>query len=682
MPFLTAPTSQQRTEIEMLCNKGLSDSYLKCYIQAPLQAITAVAAAALDIPGEPLRGCYHAAVCVFKGELINGTKAIFSGVINAGRSLVQIAMIVMAVACGIVFPRLSYSALKYLYPAQARSAADLITTLEHAEARLDAQQSQINGKEQRINFLQAEIARLGDEKIAAENKLRSNHMSLKEQIVARDLKILTLSSELTQFTENARIVEETAKNEIEQLKAEKILKEKAVEDLERQLRSKDAQTGANESLKTEKINLMSEISQLKEEIKANEETLRQEIERSKLEALNYENALQQLKSQAESLRLEKSNLEKANDQLKEEIKADEETLRQEIEKSKEGIVQYENEVQQLKSQVETLRLEKSNVEKANDQLKEEIKADEEILSQEIEKSKIEAVKYDSTFQQLKSQVETLKLANTDLENTNNEKKVQFDSLIKTEKEKTAQLQSRFDAKIKKDLAEKAELIEENKNLRSSNVNLNKTVSQGLPKFQENIDTIKKLKLEIKELKSKPSQNQLMEAEERIKQFESENTRLKEAINEKEKLFFQQTEIYKNTLLENEKEKLELINRIPKIIHNQPLESSDDERIKQMETENSKLKKAFDEKEKTLLEQAELNRELKEKLQESEKEKVELDKINHKLNETNKKLNTIVSQATKVVQKDKLEKNKTLAIKNTKSQTNKKADQQASMTEKK
>lgn len=253
MPFLTPPTAQQRTEIESLCSRGLSDSYVNCYIQAPLQAVSAVAMAALDIPGEFLRGCKNADACVFKGEFIGGAKAFASGVAGACQSLAQIALIVMTVACGIFFPGYSYSALQSLNPIQTMASYDDLRTnleraegqLERAEGQLHNLQTQLVDKERGINRLQGDIEQLRAEKIQKEKavedlegKLQTNQEALKHQTESLKSEKLTLETELAQLKKNIQINEEVLGKEIEQLKAEKIQKENDIRERQEKLDDK------------------------------------------------------------------------------------------------------------------------------------------------------------------------------------------------------------------------------------------------------------------------------------------------------------------------------------------------------------------------------------------------------------------------------------------------------------
>lgn len=167
--LFAAPTTQQRNEIELLCKKGMSDSYVSCYIQAPLQSVTAIATAMFDVPAEPIRGFFTAAACVFDGEFSDAALTFSLGIVAGGRSLVQIVVIVGSVAFGVFFPSFVYSALLEVNREQAKALEAQIQGLQNEEenGRSNSQQE----LENQINDLQKRFEESVQEKTQVENRL-------------------------------------------------------------------------------------------------------------------------------------------------------------------------------------------------------------------------------------------------------------------------------------------------------------------------------------------------------------------------------------------------------------------------------------------------------------------------------------------------------------------------------
>lgn len=150
--FFKAPTIAQRDEIEWLCKKGMSSNYFTCYVEAPIQGITALVFTCIDVPIAPIKGLGKACICLFQCSFKDAGLEFVAGLEIGIRSVFQIAILIGTVAAGILFPYCVYAALQRLNATKLDRSDEVIEVAN--KLTVDQQPSQIEDIENSKNNIE------------------------------------------------------------------------------------------------------------------------------------------------------------------------------------------------------------------------------------------------------------------------------------------------------------------------------------------------------------------------------------------------------------------------------------------------------------------------------------------------------------------------------------------------
>lgn len=184
--FFTAPTVLQKDEIEWLCKKGTSSSYFSCYVEAPIQGITALFYTCIDVLAAPVQGIGKACICLFQCSFGDAGTELIDGLEIGIRSLFQIAILLCTIVSGILFPHAAYSALQRLNATDREletvdeMPADSQEDISRLEREVESLRQKNREKRQRIKDLKNDLEARNDEDLV--EQLKEENLQLTQRI--------------------------------------------------------------------------------------------------------------------------------------------------------------------------------------------------------------------------------------------------------------------------------------------------------------------------------------------------------------------------------------------------------------------------------------------------------------------------------------------------------------------
>jgi hypothetical protein len=365
--FLRAPTDAQQMEIRSLCAKGLIDGKLNRFVHTPVHGVTkTLVSLALDVPSVPLKKLGDALILVFEGQPRLALNTFGDGMHIGARSLLQIAVVLGAIATGVFFPQKIYGTLNLLNKVELDPA--------HVQAEQE-REKKLNGLQTKIQAKNAEIGQLKDEiKTGIEKAKKEIEKAKNEALQSEQKKIEDLQAEIAQKTIELATSEKSngeLETTLKVLRGQLAESEGNVEKLQQEL----------EEASEEKTCISESLNASKENAKAQEEhivELQEILKASASQVKSLETEIEQLKTSAGS-----SEVGTADN-------AEQTKLAEELARLTSKLKSTEGNIEKLKTSLRETgdKLKKANA-TSRDQATELVKAEKEIesLKKELEEKK-------------------------------------------------------------------------------------------------------------------------------------------------------------------------------------------------------------------------------------------------------------------------------------------------------
>lgn len=388
--FFKAPTIEQQEQIDWLCKRGMSDNNFTCYVGAPVQGLTAILFAAIDVPAAPIKGLGKAGICLIKGSCSEAVQEFVTGLEVGFRSLFQIVIIMGSVAVGIFFPNRVYAGLQEL---NSTGEADkpLTTTDADEIARLQEQIRKLErSNERKVESVNKFKGALGIDGTVSLKDLQLQLQQERHEKIKISQKNEEAREAVKEFKKGIGFEKVSLKDLMKKLQDEKLSMQELIQNLQKEIAAIKTQPGESK----ENSAAQSELNMLQNESIA-----------AKSEIAEKNKALDLLRKEHEALELKEQQAAGNVINLQSVLSNREEELSNQV-----GV--KDNQIAQLQSQLQQLA-----------QAKEA--AELKYKSESEEKSN----KFDTEFDRLKKEHEDLTLASKkrkellESENSELEKKI-------------------------------------------------------------------------------------------------------------------------------------------------------------------------------------------------------------------------------------------------------------------
>lgn len=257
-----APTAEQKFEVGLLCKRGTSNIYFDRHVKAPLQGLTALFAAFVDVPAAPIKGLGRASICLLKeNSLKKARQESISGLKVGGRSISQIAVLFVAISAGILFPNLVYRQLQRLSGSGVETEKRQTTQKsqdvqkEKQEKLLKEVNAQLKTKNAEISKLQERIQKLEKDQKSKDDTIPKGDISSLNAKLNEDLAIK--SKEVSTLTGSVNTLEE-----------DKLQAAQKIQDLQKEVETNKAQLlESNKKLSVQQTVWENKFSALEERLK-------------------------------------------------------------------------------------------------------------------------------------------------------------------------------------------------------------------------------------------------------------------------------------------------------------------------------------------------------------------------------------------------------------------------------
>lgn len=162
--FFAAPTEEQKLQFQLLADRGLSSSSYVCYVQTGVYALSKTFVTILiESISTPSKNLGDMVVALFDGNLSAAANSSLQAVAIGARSLLQIAILTMAVVAGYFAPHKVYTFLRDVNQLESKSNAELSALCDDLKDNKKKLKEEKKALEKKAGSLQSDMDRCQQE---------------------------------------------------------------------------------------------------------------------------------------------------------------------------------------------------------------------------------------------------------------------------------------------------------------------------------------------------------------------------------------------------------------------------------------------------------------------------------------------------------------------------------------